>query len=191
MKGGKDVDDKQIIGLYINRSESAMTETASKYGSLCLHIAKNILSIHEDAEECVNDTYHTAWNRIPPTIPKSLRAFLGRITRNMAISRFRANRAQKRYSGMDTLLSELDDCIPNSNNVEKQIEANELGGILSNWLEALPEEDCALFVRRYWHGETVKDLATRCNVSPSKIAQHMFKLRQSLKDALEEKGVAL
>ena len=99
------MEDRDIVALYHARSESAIAETARKYGAFCLRIALNLLGVREDADECVNDTYLAAWTRMPPELPASLRAFLGRITRNLSISRYRLLRAQKRYAGMDALLS--------------------------------------------------------------------------------------
>ena len=82
------MEDNQIIELYFRRDESALAETAKKYGTFCLRIAMNVVNVREDAEECVNDTYHTVWNQIPPTRPDSFRAFLGRIVRNCSISKY-------------------------------------------------------------------------------------------------------
>lgn len=190
-KGGKSVDDKQIIDLYFARSEQAVKETEQKYGAFCHRIAMNILGIHEDAEECVNDTYYSVWNQIPPTVPESFKAFIGRITRNTSISRFRTLRAKKRYNSMDIMLSELSDCVPSSGNVEQVVEVNQLSEYISDWLDSLSEEDCTLFVRRYWFGDEVQELAKKCGVSAPKMAQRMLRLRKSLKAALEKKGVAL
>lgn len=185
------MDDKKIIELYFARDEQAIRETQNQYGKLCLRIALNILSIREDAEECVNDTYYSVWKQIPPTVPESFRAFLGRITRNLSISRFRAMRAKKRYSGMEIMLSELEDCVPSSVNVEQSIEANQLSEYISDWLDSLSEEECALFVRRYWFGDGVQMLADKCGVTAPQMTQKMYKLRKSLKTVLEEKGVTL
>ena len=120
------MEDREIVALYHARSESAIAETAKKYGAFCLRVALNLLGIREDADECVNDTYLAAWTRMPPELPASLRAFLGRITRNLSISRYRQNRAQKRYAGMDALLSELDDCVPSPVTVEQALDSMEL-----------------------------------------------------------------
>ena len=185
------MEDRQIIELYFQRNETAITETANKYGAFCHKIAMNILSIREDAEECVNDTYHSVWNQIPPTNPNSFRAFLGRITRNLSISRFRTLRAQKRYAGMELMLSELEECIPATNTIERTIESNELTGYINEWLTALPEHDAMLFLRRYWYGDSVKDLAKKTNTTAAKMAQTMLRLRKSLKAYLEQKGVTL
>lgn len=185
------MDDKQIIDLYFSREEQAIQETDYMYGSFCRRIAMNILSIREDAEECVNDTYFSVWSQIPPTIPESFKAFLGRITRNISISRFRAMRAKKRYNGAEVLLSELNDCIPSSESVEEQIEAKQLSEYISAWLDSLSDEDEALFVRRYWFGDAVQDLADKCGIKPAQMAQRMLKLRRSLKAVLEQRGVAL
>lgn len=185
------MDDKQIIELYFERNEQAIKETQNKYGAFCHRIAMNILGIHEDAEECVNDTYYSVWKQIPPTVPEVFKVYLGRITRNLSISRFRAMRAKKRYSSMEIMLSELNDCVPSSSNVEQTIEVMQLSDYISEWLDSLPEEDCALFVRRYWFGDEVQELAKKCGITAAKMAQRMLRLRKSLKAALEQKGVAL
>lgn len=185
------MEDKKIIDLYFERNEQAINETSKKYGTFCRRIAMNILGIPEDAEECVNDTYYSVWNKIPPTIPESFKAFLGRITRNISISRFRAMRAKKRYSNMEIMLSELSDCVPSSTSVEQSIEVNQLSEYISDWLDSLSDEDQALFVQRYWFGEEVQALAKKCDISAAKMAQRMFRLRKSLKTALEKKGVVL
>lgn len=185
------MDDSQIIELYFARDEQAISETEQKYGRFCLRIALNVLGVREDAEECVSDTYLSAWKQIPPTVPQSLKAFLGRIVRNLSISRFRSMRAKKRYNSMDVMLSELGDCVPSSDNVEQSMEAKELAGYINEWLEELPPEDCALFIRRYWFGDSVKDLAGKCGVSAAQMAQRMLRLRKDLRFTLEQKGVAL
>ena len=185
------MDDKQIIDLYFARDEQAIAETEQEYGDFCLRISMNVLGIREDAEECVSDTYLSAWKQIPPTIPRSLKAFLGRIVRNLSISRFRAMRAKKRYNGMEVLLSELGDCVPSDWHVEQTVEAKELSGYISDWLESLSAEDCALFVRRYWFGDEVQELAEKCGITAAQMAQRMLRLRKGLRTALEQKGVAL
>ena len=185
------MEDHQIISLYHARDERAITETDIKYGSLCHRIAMNLLCIREDAEECVNDTYFAAWNRMPPEIPRSLSAFLSKILRNIAISRVRHDRAQKRYHGMELLLSELEECIPAFETVENSVEEHILSEIISDFLETLTADDRALFIRRYYHGDAVKDLAKGAHMPAKKLASRLFTLRAKLKATLEEKGVSL
>lgn len=143
------MEDREIVALYHARDEGAISETAAKYGAFCLRIALNLLGIREDADECVNDTWLAAWRRMPPELPASLRAFLGRITRNLSISRYRQTRARKRYAGMEALLSELDDCVPSPATVEQTLDAMELTRHIEAWLGALPEREQRLFLRRY------------------------------------------
>ena len=185
------MEDAQIVSLYWARSEDAIRETERKYGAFCHALALNILSIREDAEECVNDTWHHAWNAMPEERPSRLQAWLGKVVRNLAIDRWRLNRAKKRYDGMWLLLSELEDCVPASGTVEEAVEASELGRVISRWLETLPEEDQALFVRRYWNGEALNALAGERGTAPAKLAQKMYRLRLGLKAALEREGVCL
>jgi len=185
------MEDIQIIELYWQRNEQAIAETSSKYGAFCFSIAKNILSIHEDAEECVNDTYHQAWNVIPPQRPNKFRPWLGKIVRNIALNLWNKNHAQKRYAGMTELLSELEDCIPSSQTVEREVEEKELTEYIDRWLRSLDREDRILFVRRYWNGIALSELAKEQAVSPGKLAQRMYWLRHRLKTALEKEGIRI
>ncbi len=185
------MEDSRIVWLYHQRREQAIAESEKKYGGLCHSIALNVLSVQEDAQECVNDTWHAAWNAMPPAFPRSLGAFLGRITRNLSISRWRQTHTQKRYAGMEVLLSELDDCVPSSENVERELEGRELGESISRWLEGLSPRDRDLFLQRYWYALPVKDLARDRGEQPNTLSQRLSRLRKELKEYLETKGVAL
>ena len=185
------MEDQAIVALYFQRAEKAISETIQKYGGLCRSIAQNLLPVRQDAEECVNDTWQAAWQRIPPEKPALLGAFLGRITRNLAISRFRKNTAKRRDAGISVMLSELEDCVPAGETTEEAFDRKLLGEFISRWLEGLPADDRALFLRRYWYGESLQELAALCGISYSKLTQKMYKLRLSLKAALEAEGVSL
>lgn len=185
------MEDSGIIDLYHVRDERAITESDRKYGAFCRGVAIKLLSVREDAEECVNDTWHAAWNRMPPDRPQSLKAFLGRITRNLSISRFRADHAQKRYDGMEILLSELDDCVPDSHGVEEAADGRELARTISCWLDSLPVDESTLFLRRYWYGNAVKELARQWGCTPNQMARRMFDLRRELRSVLEKEGIVL
>ena len=114
------MNDQEIIALYWAKEDRAISATAEKYGSYCHAIAYNILYDRFDAEECVNDTYLGAWNSIPPQRPNRLAAFLGKITRNLALNRYKHNHAAKRSGGqVEIALSELENCIPDVKGVEQ------------------------------------------------------------------------
>lgn len=185
------MEDERILELYFRRDESAIAETAGKYGAYCHGIALNILSVAADAEECVNDTWLQAWNAIPPLYPERFGAWLGRVVRNIAINRWNKNHSKKRYAGMEVLLTELEDCIPSPGTVESEIEEKELTQAINVWLRSLPQDDRILFVRRYWSGEAVNWLAEECGVTPGRLAKRMYRLRQNLKAALEKEGYLL
>lgn len=185
------MEDAAIIDLYWQRDEAAIAETNRKYGRFCHSIALNILSVHEDAEECVNDTWHRTWNAIPPQRPNALRAWLGKIVRNLSLDRWRKNRAQKRGCGLEQLLTELEDCVPVAESPESLIETTELSHYISGWLDTLPSADRALFIRRYWYGEGLDRLAAESGMPPGRLAQKMFRLRNNLKLTLEREGVTI
>lgn len=185
------MDDAKIIELYFQRDERAIKETADKYGSFCFAIAFNILESREDAEECVNDVWHRVWESIPPQRPEHLKAWLGRIVRNRAINRWHENRAKKRNAGMEELFDELAEALPSGQTVDRELESREISEEISAWLKALDRSDRSLFIRRYWYGMTLKDLAAETDIRPAKLAQRMHRLRLSLKAHLEERGITL
>lgn len=182
------MNDLAIVELYHRREEQAIRESEQKYGGMCRAIALRLLGIREDAEECVNDTWYTAWDTMPPQRPQSLGAFLGRITRNLSISRWRKNHAQKRYDGLELLLGELADCVPAPGGVEEELERRQLGRAISAWLDSLPPEDRRLFIRRYWYGAAVKELAAETGEQANTLAQQLLRLRKSLRAFLEAEG---
>ena len=185
------MDDFAIVELFHQRDEQAITESDKKYGSLCRSIALRLLDFREDAEECVNDTWHTAWNRMPPDRPQALGAFLGRITRNLSVSRWRRDHAKKRYNGIEILLSELEDCVPAPDTVEDNLNRQQLAQFISGWLDSLSEGDRRLFIRRYWYGDPVKELAAKRGERANGLSQRLLRLRKALRTYLESEGVEL
>lgn len=183
------MEDVQIIDLYWLRDESAIRETDVKYGGFCHRMAMNILHSFPDSEECVSDCYGRCWDTMPPQRPGSLRAYLGTIIRNLSISRYRSSRAQKRFGGAEVLLSELAECVPAPENVQRTVEAEELGGLISGWLDGLDREDRVLFIRRYWNGEAVKELAGELGVRPNALTKRLLRLREGLRRSLEKEGI--
>lgn len=143
------MEDSEIIDLYWRRDESAVSETEKKYGALCRGVAQNILKSAEDAEECVNDALHQAWTSIPPQRPDKLGAWLGKVTRNLALNAWKRGRTQKRQGGITALLDELAECVPGPVTVEKELEEKELAGAIDRWLRGRSKEDRILFLRRY------------------------------------------
>lgn len=182
--------DDEIIGLYWERSENAIVETGKKYGRYCHTIAYNILHSDEDAEECVNDTYWRAWQAIPPQTPNCLSAFLGKITRNLSLNRYKRYATQKRGTGQTALvLSELEDCIPAENDVEQAADEKCLVESIEKFLYAQPQSKRRIFIRRYWYLSAIKELADEYGMSESKIASMLLRMRNQLKRHLEREGI--
>ena len=181
--------DHEIIALFFERSERAITELINKYGAAIKNVASNILKDAQDAEEAANDTDLTVWNRIPPTRPKYLGAYSCRIARNLSLKRFYANAAEKRNSYYDVALDELEETIPALSTVESTYDAKELTVYLNRFLKNLSKEDRYLFMRRYWYGDKIGDIAENLNVTPHKASVRLFRLRQKLQDYLKKEGM--
>ena len=186
------MDDRKIIDLYWRRSETAIGETANKYARYCHSISFNILHDMEDAEECVNDTYLRAWNAMPPQRPNILAVFLGKITRNLSLDRFRNYSAGKRGFAQTTLaLSELAECVSFTASVEQTMDDTELAEVLNRFLKSLPKQKRIMFVQRYWYLMPIKAVAEHLGESESQVKSTLFRTRNALKAFLEQEGIAL
>ncbi len=186
------MEDKQIVALYWQRSESAISETAGKYGNYCYTIAYNILYNNEDADESVNDTYMGAWNSMPPNKPDILSAFLGKITRNIALNKWRHKNAEKRGGGQVAVaLDELVECIPSGEKPEDKVEAMELAKIINIFLAGLKDMERRVFVCRYWYLDPITEISKQFGYSESKVKSMLFRTRNKLQAYLEKEGICI
>jgi len=185
------MEDREIVDLYWQRSDRAISETEQKYGRYCRTIAMNICGAKEDAEECVNDTWFRAWNRMPSERPTVLSAFLGRITRNLAINTIKAKNRIKRGGGEASLaLEELSECISDGRSPENVLEEKELEKLIGRFTADLKEGDRMIFVLRYWYLVPVADIAEKLQCSQGKVKSSLFRTRKKLREALQEEGLS-
>lgn len=184
------MDDNGIIALYNERDEQAIAETDKKYGNYCLTIAFNVLSVREDSEECVNDAYLKVWNTIPPTVPQCLKAFLGKITRNLAIDRYRASTRKKRGETV-IALHELEDCIKSDMGIGSELDMNTLSDSINRFLRSLPEKECNIFLCRYYFVYSIKDISKRHGIKESHLRVILSRTRKKLKEHLEKEGITV
>ncbi len=183
------MEDEKIIELYWQREESAIEETKAKYGSYCLSIAHRILQNSEDASECENDTYLKAWNTMPPKKPDPLSSYLGMITRGLSLDKLRRKNAQKRSEGVWVSLNELEECIPDNKSIEEELEAKELARHISGFLRTLPQAECNVFLNRYWHFLSIKEIAEKYSFTQSKVKMMLLRTRKKLTSHLEKEGI--
>lgn len=192
------MQDKAIIQLYRNRNEQAIAETKKKYGSYLSTIAFNILGNFEDAEEAESDTYVRVWGIIPPQVPLKFKIFLGKITRNISVDMYRKKHAERRGGrGCDVLLSELEEALPGVEaGVEKEspesaYDERELTRVINDFLSSLDRTKRVIFVKRYWYGESMENIADDLALTESNVATTLYRLRASLKDFLEKEEIAV
>lgn len=183
------MEDHAIIDLYWSRDPEAIRRTGEKYGNYCRAVARRILPDRRDAEECVNDTWLRAWNAMPEDRPNFLAQYLGKITRNLAFSLWRASRAEKRGGGeLPLVLDELAECVSPADTLQA-IEAAELESAVNSFLRTLPERECGVFLRRYWFTEPMADIAGRYGMREATVRTSLFRSREKMRRYLEKEGL--
>ena len=186
------MQDHEIVALYHQRDERAIVQTESKYGAYCTGIAQNILQNMQDSEECVNDTWLVTWNSIPPACPDVLKTYVGRVTRNLSINRYKQKRREKRGGGqVELALDELAEVAAPGEDVGSYYERLEFARLFNRFLRELPERDCNVFIRRYYHVDSVEDIAKRYGITPANVFKLLSRTRLKLKIFLEEEGFAV
>ncbi len=186
------MNDEIIVDLYLHRNETAISQTQQTYGKKLNCLAFNIVKNEEDANECENDTYLSAWNNIPPKSPKTyLFSFLAKITRNISINLYNKNHTQKRFAHITTLTNEMEECIPNPSDCAFEISESDLTDTINKFLYSLKDIEREIFVKRYWYAESVKEIAITYNFSESKIKSMLMRVRNKMKDYFESEGIEL
>ena len=186
------MSDEQIVELYWQRDERAIRETDRKYQHFLLTVAHNILRDAQDCEECLNDTYLEAWNAIPPTRPKVLQAFLATIMRRTAIDRYKAGKRQKRIdSELTVALSEVEEFLADGSDPAAELDAHELGRVISEFIRALPKRRMYIFMSRYYTARPIGEIARLLGCSESTVNKEIAAIKRDLKEMLEKEGYSL
>lgn len=181
------MNDEQIIELFFARNESAIQQTADKYGPRLHHMAVSIVQSTEDAEESVNDTYLKAWNTIPPTRPTHFYAYLAKICRYLAFGKLDWNNAAKRKAEVVALTQEMEECIPGAWQ-DVQLEGRALSRIIGAFLREQPQQNRVIFVRRYWYADSVGEIAQRYALSEGAVLMRLKRTRDKLAAYLKKEG---
>lgn len=184
------MEDREIIGLYWDRSEDAICQTKEKYDTLCQSIARNILAIDADCEECVNDAYLAMWRTIPPQRPQNLGAYLARTVRNLALNRRKAEQTQKRRANSSGIIfDELESVLPTSETVETVYERERIRGLIEGYLSCIASEKRKAFVMRYWFFDSIGSIADSLGMTKGQVKMILMRVRKDLRRYLEEQGV--
>ena len=183
------MDEKELTRLFFERSEQAISALEAAYGPLAKALAFNVLGDPRDAEECLSDGLLAVWNSVPPTRPESMKAYLLALTRNCALDRYHRLSAKKRNSHYDTALDELNCCLPELETAETLCEAKALGEAINAFLSTLEKEDRQLFVRRFWLGQELGEIARALGISPQRASLRLFRTKDKLKRYLMKEGM--
>ncbi len=183
------MDDEMILNLFFDRSEQAISETEQKYGKYCFSVSWRILENHEDCEECVNDTWLSAWNSIPPKRPDCLRGFLGKICRNISLDRLDFIKADKRnknvtdaFEELEMFLSDKEDNIPDELHIRETV---------NRFLDSLDRKTRIIFMRRYWYFCSNSEIAESMQISENNVRVILHRTKLKMKSFFEKEGISI
>ena len=173
------MDDQMILLQFQLRSEQALVETRTRYGAYCRGIAMAILNDINDSAEVENDVLLKVWNTIPPQNPRSLRSYLGMLSRQLAIDRWRGRKGEFALS-----LEELGEVIPST---DRRVEQLDLRDALNDFLRSLPKKDRRIFLQRYWYASPIAQIAVEAGLREGAVKMRLSRMRERLRKYLEGK----
>ena len=186
------MEDEQIIQLFFRRAEIAIEKVQEKYDKFCRYVVSHVLEDDRDIEECVNDAYLRVWNAIPPEHPESLRAYLAKICRNLALDRYSYNSAQKRNIAIESAFEELENFLPTiEGRVDEELQYREFQMFLNDFLKKQSKEARIYFVRRYFYGESISEISKSCKVHEEKVKATLYRMRKRLHKVMREEDIYL
>jgi RNA polymerase sigma-70 factor (ECF subfamily) len=104
----------------------------------------------------------------------------------------KARVAQKRGGGeISLVLEELEQCISGVGNAENAYMAKELGKTINAFVRTLPERERNLFIRRYFYSEPLGQIAEKYHLTAHNATVILSRVRQKLKNYLEQEGFYL
>lgn len=181
------MEDTEIIGMFWQRQQAAINAVSEKYGKLCDSVAYNILRNKEDAKECVNDTFLRAWNTIPPEKPKALAAYLAKISRNLALDKYRFDHRKKR-GVLTNIGEEAEELFISEDIAQDQAERKELVEAINSFLKGCTAKKRMIFMRRYWLMDSIKNIAAAMGMNENSVSVSLMRTRKELKAYLEKRG---
>ena len=182
------MEDSQIIVFLFQRSEQAIRAIQEKYGGLCRSIVSNILPDFRDVDECISDTYLRVWRSIPPQHPDRLDSYIARVARNAALDRHDYNRANLRNSALTLAYEELEYALPSR---DEAVDAMAFRTFLNQFLRSQKKDARIMFLRRYWYGDSVQQIAAAFGCSEEKVKSSLFRTRNKLRNAMIKEGIYL
>lgn len=184
------LSDETIIEMYWQREEKAIKETDIKYGQFLFRIAYGILHDRLDCEECQNDTYLGIWKAIPPTKPTVFPAFITQIMRRIAINKYKEKTSKKRIpSELTSSIEDYESTLTSNDTVDGDFSAEEVGRIINNYVNELPERQRYIFIARFYMAESVESIADDLTMAKATVYRELDKIKQGLKHHLEKNEV--
>lgn len=182
------MDDRKILKLLFARAEEAIEAMARKFGERLTRTARHILGDWQYAEETVNDTYLAVWNAVPPKQPDPLSGFVYKTGRNLALNRLRHDSARCRDGSYDLSMEELEGCISGFS-LEDEFDARLLGKAIDRYLSGISKDSRVLFLRRYWFGDSTREIAKHFDMSENAVRTRLSRTRAGLRTYLIKEGL--
>lgn len=163
---------------------AALEEAMDRYAAYAAKIIAAYLNRAlpaEDMEEVLSDVFVSLWNS-RERLDGELKPYLAAIARNAARQKLRRSRPAESLPEDIELTDEAP--LP-----EQQVETAEQAAFLRQAIGTMDPEDQALFIRVYYLGQTVEEIASVMGKNSSTLRTRLHRGRKKLRQLLSERGI--
>ena len=133
-----------------------------------------------DVEEVTADVFMALWESREKVRPGKVRPWLSAVARNTALKRLRQCSVELPF--------EEDILVINSPGPEAAYSKKELAQIVRRAVDGLPYPEREIFLRHYYYGQKVNDIARQLNLNESTVKTKLRRGREALGRSLQEGG---
>ena len=181
------MQEKDLLEQLHTDPDRGMEALIGAYGGLVTALIRRILPAsfysEEDVEDCAAESFSEAYFHLQDFRERSgsLKAWLCVIARNNARDLMRRRRKEDGMLSLDA--EDLPEPVSGFS-VEDDLERKETRRALLDALNALGEPDREIVVRKYYLGESSRNIATRLNLTPGAVDVRTYRAVRQLRELL-------
>lgn len=182
------MDDCKLLRLLHKDPSAGMEQLMNQYAGLVYAVVKGKLSqslyVSSDIEDCVADVFSEFYTDLSKYAPQksSIKSYLCVLARNNAIDILRKRDRQRGDLSLDdeeSLLQIADDFA-----IDSKLEEDALRREVLSAVENLGEPDCSIIFRKFYYGESSKDIAKALGLTVSNVDTRTHRALNKLRKML-------
>ena len=175
----------EILKDYLKNGKVDIDKIIDDFYGYVYIIVKNGVSMaitNEDIEEIISDVFVAIWKNSRYLLKTTeIKPYLTGIAKNVIRNRYR-------NTELNFSISDYEENLVDTCNIEKITEENEQNKVIFNTLKTVKTKEYEIFIMFYYESKSVKEIAKVLNLSISNVKTTLHRVRKIIKRNLEDGG---